>query len=254
MTSVDQRNFYVYEWYDVNTGDVIYVGKGIGKRYRVRKHNRLFNDYIATHECSSRIVCEFESEDDAFAFEETRVNELWAVGQASCNIYRGGRGGTTSWWDDEHRTRQSQNNGMHSDEQKARMSAINPMHDNETSANVGRARMRAVVIDGVTYESAKSAAESNGVCDITIRAWCKAGVSSDGRECRYLDGKPTKRHVIGKYERKLSKLSRAVVIDGVRYESTAAAARHFNTCVSAIKHSIRNGGRYKGLRCEYATK
>lgn len=35
--------FYVYEWFIKETNEVIYVGKGKGKRYKVRKHNRLFD-------------------------------------------------------------------------------------------------------------------------------------------------------------------------------------------------------------------
>lgn len=30
--------FYVYEWYIVDTGEIIYVGKGKGNRYKVRKN------------------------------------------------------------------------------------------------------------------------------------------------------------------------------------------------------------------------
>lgn len=52
--------YYVYEWFIVETGEVIYVGKGTGRRYKVRKHNRLFNEMIRRFECDSRIVKEFE--------------------------------------------------------------------------------------------------------------------------------------------------------------------------------------------------
>ena len=61
--------FYVYEWYIVDTNEVFYVGKGTRNRYRVRKHNRYFDDFIRRYECDSRIVKEFESEQDAFEFE-----------------------------------------------------------------------------------------------------------------------------------------------------------------------------------------
>ena len=28
--------FYVYEWYNINTKEVFYVGKGSGKRYKIK--------------------------------------------------------------------------------------------------------------------------------------------------------------------------------------------------------------------------
>ena len=31
--------YYVYEWYNVDTGEILYVGKGTGNRYKV-KHGR----------------------------------------------------------------------------------------------------------------------------------------------------------------------------------------------------------------------
>ena len=38
--------FYVYEWFIVETNFVFYVGKGCRNRYKVRKHNKLFNYII----------------------------------------------------------------------------------------------------------------------------------------------------------------------------------------------------------------
>ena len=35
--------FYVYEWFIKESGKVFYVGKGHKNRYKVRKHNKLFN-------------------------------------------------------------------------------------------------------------------------------------------------------------------------------------------------------------------
>ena len=41
------RKFYVYEWYIVDTNEVIYVGKGTGNRYKQTNRNKMFNDFIA---------------------------------------------------------------------------------------------------------------------------------------------------------------------------------------------------------------
>ena len=54
--------FYVYEWYVVESGEIFYVGKGTRNRYKVRKHNKFFNDFITRYNCDSRIIKEFKTE------------------------------------------------------------------------------------------------------------------------------------------------------------------------------------------------
>ena len=48
--------FYVYEWYVKETDEIIYVGKGCGNRYKVRKHNKFFNEMIKRFDCESRAI------------------------------------------------------------------------------------------------------------------------------------------------------------------------------------------------------
>ena len=60
--------FYVYEWFIVDTGEIFYVGKGCNHRYKVRKHNKFFNDMIKRYKCDSRIVKTFNCEKDAVIF------------------------------------------------------------------------------------------------------------------------------------------------------------------------------------------
>ena len=61
--------FYVYEWYNVDTDEVFYVGKGTGNRYKqTSKRNKKFQQYYENHECAVRIVKYFELEEDAFNY------------------------------------------------------------------------------------------------------------------------------------------------------------------------------------------
>ena len=60
--------FYVYEWYIVDTGEIIYVGKGFRNRYKCRKHNRIFAEFLKRYNCESRIVKYFEKEEDGYYF------------------------------------------------------------------------------------------------------------------------------------------------------------------------------------------
>lgn len=179
--------YYVYEWFIVETGEIIYVGKGTRKRYTVTKHNRFFNDMIKRFHCESRIVKYFEDEEDAFDYEYQRINELKAVGQCVCNIYQGGTGGTTKWWTDDLKEQYSQKNVMKSKEQRKRMSENNPMKNKNVAKRVASKKSRAVIIGDKEFASVKEARETLGCATDTIRKWCINGVNSKGEICRYKD-------------------------------------------------------------------
>ena len=122
--------FYVYEWYNVNTEEIFYVGKGCGYRYKqVSKRNQLFKTYYENNECAVRIIKHFPTEEEAFEYEHLRIVELKAQNQCFCNIDDGGKGGLSFIWTDDMREYKSQYNPMKEDEQRQRMSEHNPMHD-----------------------------------------------------------------------------------------------------------------------------
>ena len=52
-----ENKYYVYEWYNKDTGEVFYVGKGCRNRYKNTSHrNKFFKDYYKTHNCDVRIL------------------------------------------------------------------------------------------------------------------------------------------------------------------------------------------------------
>lgn len=64
------NKYYVYEWYNVDTDEVFYIGKGTNSRYsQITGRNKFFTDYYNTHNCKSRIILENLSEKDAFELE-----------------------------------------------------------------------------------------------------------------------------------------------------------------------------------------
>jgi hypothetical protein len=76
-------NYYVYEWYIVETGEVFYVGKGSGNRATSMKdRNDLFKQIRREHKCDYRILRYFTDNKEAFAYEKERGLELKAIGQA----------------------------------------------------------------------------------------------------------------------------------------------------------------------------
>ena len=139
--------FYVYEWFIIETGEIIYVGKGCNRRYKVTKHNKFFNDMIKRYKCESRIIKTFDIEKEAFDYEFQRILELKNIGQCVCNIYNGGFGGTTNWWTDELQEKYSKNNIMKTNKYRERMKINNPMSNPDIAEKTNGKKRRKVIID-----------------------------------------------------------------------------------------------------------
>ena len=239
--------YYVYEWFIVETGEIIYVGKGTNRRYKVRKHNRFFDEMIKRFRCESRIVKEFETEKEAFDYEYVRVNELKRKGECVCNINKGGTGGSTEWWTIDRRQEYSEKNVMKSAKQRERMSENNPMKNREVSQNVSNQKKRPVVIGDKEYESVKDACESLGVYYDTIKLWCKKGANSKGEPCRFKDSE----QVVYSDKHYNKGTSKGLVYKDTHYESALDLARDIGKSSYVVYGWLRNGFDVYGNRCQY---
>lgn len=237
--------FYVYEWYDKKSGVVIYIGKGCNKRYlSTRKRNKLFSDYISQHDCASRIVREFESEEDALKFEREQICIHKKYGECFCNLDDGGTGGVNFIWTEEMRKYKSQNNPMKRQDQKQRMIKANPMKNKDISTRVAAKKSRAVVIKGITFESTKAAGEHFNRHPEQIQTWCKRGYDSDKEPCRYVDE-------VQKNFELITTSSKKVIVDGILYKSVKEAANHYGVWSETIIRAIKNNRTFKDHTCKY---
>lgn len=178
--------FYVYEWFNMETGEVFYVGKGCRKRKgQISHRNKRFKEYYSLNPCDNRIVKEFENEQDAFEYENLRILELKAIGQAKCNLDYGGTGGCHFVWTDEMRQYFSDNNVMKRSEQKERMSVNNPMKNPKVSNKVREKIKRSLWIGDTRYKGLIDAAKDYGVTSTAILYWIKRGYSRDNKICYY---------------------------------------------------------------------
>lgn len=184
--------FYVYEWFIIDTDEVIYVGKGSKDRYKVRKHNLMFNEFLKRFNCDSRIVKYYETEAEAFDAETNRIADMKAIGQCVCNINTGGKGGLSEVWTPEKRKHYSENNVMKSAEQRSRMSINNPMKRPEVAEKVARLKRKPVKVDGLYFKSVVDAALYIGTCETYVtecirekNGFCK------GHRCEYVNQQPS---------------------------------------------------------------
>ena len=65
------NKFYVYKWFNLDTGEVFYIGKGCRNRYKATsKRNKYFLEYIKTHNTKSEIILDNLTEKEAFEKEK----------------------------------------------------------------------------------------------------------------------------------------------------------------------------------------
>lgn len=88
-------NFYVYEWYNKNTNEVFYVGKGRNQRYKnITQRNNYFKNYYNKYPCDVRLIKTNLKEEDAFNLEKELIKKYRNNNQCKCNLTDGGEGCT----------------------------------------------------------------------------------------------------------------------------------------------------------------
>lgn len=91
----DKNVFYVYEWFNVETKEVFYVGKGKNGRYKnIKQRNNYFKNYHNKYKCDVRKIKEQMTEQDAFDLEIELIAKYKKIDQCKCNITDGGEGTT----------------------------------------------------------------------------------------------------------------------------------------------------------------
>lgn len=239
--------FYVYEWYNVNTQEIFYVGKGTGNRFKQSsQRNTLFKQYYEANECSSRIIETFQKEEDAFAYERQRIIELKVQGQCSCNLDNGGTGGVNFIWTPEMREYKSIHNPMKDEAQKERMRLHNPMYDKKISEKVGKSKTKVVCYQGKETTCREIANEKRLHIE-TVYDWCKRGYDTNGNSCYYK----------GEYAAPNRKItcSKAILIDGNWFPSLRAGANFLGVKdTSPLSRALKTTHKYKGHICEYANQ
>lgn len=242
------KQFYVYEWYDVNNNVIFYVGKGCGDRYKqTRVRNKLFLDYYKTHLCKVRIIKYFDDEREAFKYEKEHIAELREKKEAFCNISEGGNGGLQFSWTEEMRSYKSRFNPMKDQQQRIRMSNNNPMKNQEIAKRVASKKSRPVIIGDVEYSSIKEACIALNTHYETVVYWCKRGQNKDGVLCRFKD----QEQIIFDGKRYNKGGCRPLIYKGKYYESSIDLAEELQINVYNIYHWTKRGFDYDGNSCRY---
>lgn len=240
--------YYVYEFYNVETGEILYAGKGTRNRYRVRQgRNHLLTEAFSKYNCDSRIVKTFEDEQSAFEYEYYYIKMLKERGECTCNIHSGGAGGSGEYWTEELRKEYSQNNVMKRPEQRERMSINNPMKNAEIAKRVNSQKRKAVIVGDVEYSSIAEAHKKLGATKEAIKTWCEKGINPQGQKCRFKDSE----QVDFKGKRYNKGGSRGVVFRGVEYEAVKDFADAIGIGETTAHVWLRRGFNPQGEPCRF---
>lgn len=241
--------FYTYEWFIVETGEIIYVGKGTHNRYKAKKKNKFLNYLLKTKNCDVRIIAYYQTEEEAFEAEKERIVYLKSIGQAACNKYTFKTGGVKRIWTDEKRKEMSENNPMKRQEQKDRMSKFNPMKNPEIAERVASQKRKPIFIGNETFSCQVEAARYFSVSQGTVFGWLKKGYKKDGIKCGYItQEKPTRNF-------KLSKQTlpdESIIYNGIEFPNATEVAKYTNIKTKrTIIRWCKKGYSSDGIPCRF---
>ncbi|KAB2489974.1 GIY-YIG nuclease family protein [Priestia endophytica] len=79
--------YYIYQWFNIETNEIFYIGLGTGdRRFHTKQRNKLFKKYYQENNCAVRLLKTGLSEDEARKLEIKLIEEL----NPCCNMTKGG--------------------------------------------------------------------------------------------------------------------------------------------------------------------
>lgn len=231
-----EQKFYVYEWYNTDTNEVFYVGKGCGNRYKnKKKRNNDFIDYVQNNNVNVRIIKDNLTESEAFEYEKIITDSYKNIDQCQCNLAEAGHGGCNFIWTEEMREYWSKNNPMKEKSQRERMKEHNPMKNKEIAMKNGKAHKKPIFIGEQFFEGLIDAAKLYNVNSRTIKSWLDKGISPLNEKCGYINPQTSIAKGI------------PVLVDNIQYNSIKEAAKIIGVSDTALNNALRKGiHEYKG--------
>lgn len=123
---MEEKEFYVYRWYYIDTNETFHIGKGKGNRYKQKSNHR--NEYFKNiiqkekDNVTSEILKDNLTEQEAWDLEKQLIKSYKEKGECKTNFHEGGRGGYTGNYDNPERSRKL------SEAAKKRIGPLNPMY------------------------------------------------------------------------------------------------------------------------------
>lgn len=239
---MDEKKYYVYKWFIESTNETFYIGKGSGNRYKdTYRRNQIFKQeyYNLYPDCKSEIIKYFDTEDEAFKYEEEMIAYYRSIGQAKANIDKGGSGGYKVQWTSLLR---------------AYMSKYNPMKDPKiVEKSVASRKKRAIKYKDKIYSCASDLVPIMGISISKVCEYAKRGYDGNYDLCQYLD---TEYEPIDYHKHFLNPASKSVIIDEDKiFDTLQDAAKYIGGNAQSLGRALKKGQKtFKGHTCKYANQ
>lgn len=252
MRKMEDRRFYVYEWYIVDTNEVFYIGKGTGDRYkRLKGRNYFFQCMYDSHNCNVRKIYENLTEAEAFEKEiETIKYYKENTNYILTNQTDGGEG--ISGWiaTDEFRSKISElvkgsNNPNYqnywSEEQKEYLrqkQKNNPLYRNENNPNAKKIICveTGEIFNCIKYAKEKYDIKSDGSITVALKNPIRTagGVHWVNYSDNFLNNNYRFNYLINILKKNSTNKSIICLDDFSLYNSKTELAKYLNVTVSKI--------------------
>ena len=191
----EDKKYYIYAWYYIDTEEVFYIGKGTGDRYIDAKHSRnvYFKNIVNSANVDVKFLFDNLTNKEALDLERKLIHEYWDNGECKANFHEGGCGGYTGKYDDPERSRKL------SEAAKKRIGPLNSNYGNKWTQE----------------QRDKLSAKNKGVCHLTPEHIEKLRKINTGRI------------VSEKTRKKLSDINRGKNIS--KYQIKCLVASHIDT-------------------------
>ena len=127
--SNQERIYYIYAWYYVDTGEIFYIGKGKGNRYleKSASRNKYFKNIVNSSNVKVKLLHTDLTNDESLKLEKELIKFYWDRGECKANFHEGGLGGYTGNYNNPERSKKL------SDFAKTRVGVKNPNYGNKWS-------------------------------------------------------------------------------------------------------------------------
>ena len=89
---MEEKRYYVYRWYDIDTNETFYIGKGTKNRLNVLcNRSKAFMKYYQSHNCANEKIKDNLTEEEAYSLEKELIAKCRENSKVLTNLDKGGR-------------------------------------------------------------------------------------------------------------------------------------------------------------------
>lgn len=124
--NAENKKYYVYAWFYIDTNEIFYIGKGKGNRCNdiIHSRNSYFKNIVNSAKVDVKILYDNLTNEESLSIERKLIHEYWSKGECKANFHEGGCGGNTGKYNDPERSKKL------SEAAKKRIGSLNSNYGN----------------------------------------------------------------------------------------------------------------------------